>query len=121
MTRRCPYCNQTLPEYRFDVKLTPHKARIFDLVRDSGRDGISWNDLFALVYDGYSREPIKGKAREKQARTALKAHIWQINEAIRDSGYRIVGHGRSRSVYRLEKAIFTCVSRETIAQQRDAG
>ena len=100
-----------LPEFRLGVRLPEFKARIFDLVSRSGRDGISWDDLFALVYDGDRVTRIKSQQREKQARTALKAHIYQINEAIRDSGYRIIGHGSKtfvpklggNAVYRLER------------------
>jgi DNA-binding winged helix-turn-helix (wHTH) protein len=84
----CPYCSQPLPEIRLGVRLTPLKARIFDLVQRGGADGIDREDLFDIVFGG------TGRCRE-----TLKAHIFQINELIADEGYRITG----RSVARLEK------------------
>lgn len=86
--RHCSYCGQPLPEIRLGVRLTPLKARIFDLIQRGGQDGIDRGDLFELVFGGAG-----------QCRETLKAHIHQINELIEDSGYRIVGH----SVARLEK------------------
>jgi hypothetical protein len=84
---RCDRCGQALPEMRLGVRLTPFKARLFDLVRRGGIDGIHSNDLYSLLY----RE--RGSSRH-----TLKAHVWQINELIADEGYRIEGHG---SFYRL--------------------
>jgi hypothetical protein len=84
---RCDHCGQSLPEIRLGVRLTPFKARLFDLVRRSGIDGIHSDDLYSLLY------PEGGGSRH-----TLKAHIWQINELIADEGYRIEGRG---SFYRL--------------------
>jgi hypothetical protein len=86
--RCCPTCHQVLPETRLGVRLTPLKARIFDAVRRGGRDGIDRADLFELIFGG-----------EPHSRETLKAHIFQINELLEDTGYRITGH----SVARLEK------------------
>jgi hypothetical protein len=93
LPRRCPYCNQLLPDIRLGVRLTPLKARIFDLIQRGGRDGIDRVDLFDIVFGGTG-----------QCRETLKAHIFQINEAIEDSGYKIVG----RSVARLERCAILC-------------
>jgi hypothetical protein len=84
---RCENCGQALPEIRLGVRLTALKARLFDLVRRSGVDGIHSDDLHSLLY------PDGGGSRH-----TLKAHIWQINELIADEGYRIDGRG---SFYRL--------------------
>jgi hypothetical protein len=72
---------------RLGVRMTPFKARLFDLVRRGGVDGIHSEDLSLLLY------PNGGGSRH-----TLKAHVWQINELIADEGYRIEGHG---SFYRL--------------------
>jgi hypothetical protein len=84
---RCQSCGQALPEKRLGIRLTAFKARLFDLVRRAGIDGISSDDLWSLLY------PDGGGSRE-----TLKAHIWQINELIADEGYRIEGRD---SFYRL--------------------
>src|SRR5262245_47653470 len=84
---RCDHCGQSLPEIRLGVRLTPFKARLFDLVRRSGIDGIHSDDLYSLLY-----------SEGGGSRHTLKAHIWQINEMIADEGYRIEGRG---SFYRL--------------------
>lgn len=100
MTRRCPYCDQALPEIRLGVRLPDLKARIFDLVHRAGRTGITWEDLWALTYSG---AVVSGKGiRQARCRTTLKTHISQINEDLEDVGYRIIGHQRT-GVYRLEK------------------
>lgn len=88
--RHCHYCRQPLPEVRVGTRLTPLKARIFDLVQRAGPDGIDGRDLFDLVYgDG-----------ERPEMNALKSHVNQINESIEDSGYVIRGRGTYRLVRR---------------------
>jgi hypothetical protein len=87
---RCPHCHQPLPEMRLGVRLTPLKARIFDIVQRAGRDGIERNDLFGIVF---------GDQERRHSYHTLKAHIFEINELLADAGYRITGH----SVARLEK------------------
>jgi hypothetical protein len=87
-SRCCPHCNQPLPEIRLGVKLSPLKARIFDLIQRGGKDGVDKRDIFDIVY-----------AEEKGAKLpTLKTHIYQINEVIGDEGYRIVGHSIARLV-----------------------
>jgi hypothetical protein len=79
----CPRCQRPCPEIRFGVPLTPLKARIFDAVRRAGPDGIAG--------DAIIRElglPV--------CRTTLKSHVWQINDRLAESGYRIVGRGGYR-------------------------
>jgi hypothetical protein len=88
--RCCNYCGQTLPETRMGVRLTPLKARILDVVTRAGPDGISARDLFGIVFESGER-----------SRETLKAHVWQINDAIADeAGYRIAG---TDGFYRLTK------------------
>ena len=87
--RCCHYCGQTIPETRMGVRLSPLKTRMFDIVTRAGPDGISSRDLFDMVYTSGD-----------QSRDTLKAHIWQINDAISDEGYRIAGQD---GYYRLEK------------------
>jgi hypothetical protein len=53
--------------------------RIVDVVRRAGRGGISGTDLFAIVYDGQ----LHYRQHEARGRSALKAHIWQINQPNR--------------------------------------
>ncbi len=92
--RSCHYCGSPLPEIRLGVRLTPLKARIFDLVQRAGVDGIDRRELFDICFgdtDAHERTN-KGKF------PTLKAHIHQINEAIEDSGYKIVGHSVARLV-----------------------
>jgi hypothetical protein len=83
----CDYCGQALPEMRLGIRMTALKARLFDLVKRGGIDGISSEDLYSLLY------PDGGGSRQ-----TLKAHVWQINEMIADEGYRIEGRNSS---YRL--------------------
>lgn len=83
---RCPQCGQKLlPPEREGCGLTPLKARIYDAVKRAGPDGIAWHDLFALIYGGC--------VRGSTSRQRLKSHVWQINDLLEDSGWRIGGYG----------------------------
>jgi hypothetical protein len=99
--RRCPYCRQTLPEFRLGVKLAPIKAALYDLVCRAGRDGIDSADLFALLYADDRRKWSRDNGRQY---SALKAHIAQLNSEIAHAGYRIVSAraGNVNGRYRLE-------------------
>jgi hypothetical protein len=82
--------------------IPPLKLRILALIRRAGPDGIDGGDLFSLVYaDGY-RPDGKG-IREERKRTALKAHINQINKKIRSSGWQIAASKCAGGWYRLQK------------------
>jgi len=79
-TEFCPQCHQVMPHStRIGVSLTPLKARIFDLIDKAGEAGISGADINAIVFEN-------GRSRD-----TIKAHIWQINEALMDSGWQIIG------------------------------
>ena len=86
--RLCECCGQPLPEIRHGVKLSPLKARIFDIVDRAGPDGVHSDELHAMVFEKW------------QTKATLKTHIWQINEMIFDEGYRIKG---TDSFYTLRK------------------
>jgi hypothetical protein len=60
---------------RHGVVLTRLKARIFDLIKRS--DGINASDINEQIFHG------------RVQRETIKAHIWQINEALADTGVRI--------------------------------
>lgn len=100
MERRCPYCDQTLPEFRLGVRLPPLKARIFDLVLRGGKDGIPSDDLRALAYNGNA--PNGKGIRAERGHKTLGSHIQQINELLEDTGYRIICSSHS---YRLERRV----------------
>jgi DNA-binding winged helix-turn-helix (wHTH) protein len=75
--KTCPTCGHVLPERRNGVSLTPLKAHIFDLIRQSGETGISNKSINAIVFDG------------RASSETIRSHIWQINESLLDSGVRI--------------------------------
>jgi hypothetical protein len=85
----CSACGQPLPERRLGIKLTPIKAHIFDLVKAAGNTHITCERINNLVFDGRSRYEV------------IKSHIWQINDLIEDTGWKIVGE-RGYG-YRLEQ------------------
>lgn len=88
----CPHCGLALPETRLGVRLTPLKARIFDLIQRSGADGIDRRELFDIVFgdnDAHAR---------KHSYETLKAHLKQINDLIEDTGFRIEGRYAARLV-----------------------
>jgi hypothetical protein len=65
------------------VPLTPLKLRIFDAIRRAGPDGIAGDAIIQELGLPVSL-------------ATLKAHVWQINERLADSGYQILGRGGYR-------------------------
>jgi len=80
----CPTCHRPMPpETRAGVRLTPLKARIFDVVRRAGVDGISGADINAIIFGG------------RASLDTVKAHVWQINDLLEETGIAIRGDGGS--------------------------
>ena len=92
MPRVCQHCGRPLPEVRLGIQLTPLKARIFDLIRRAGPDGIGGDELHAIAFADREVSP-----------TTLKAHVWQINDLITDVGHRIHGGGGRYRLVRTEQ------------------
>jgi hypothetical protein len=82
-TKLCPTCHRPWPEVRLGVPLTPLKVRIFDAIRRAGPNGIAGDAIIQELGLPVSR-------------ATLKAHVWQINERLAESGYQIVGRGGYR-------------------------
>ena len=93
--RHCSHCGQILPTRRLGVRMTPLKARIFDIVQRGGQDGVPREELRAIV--GLTM-------------ASIKAHIHQINESIEDEGWKIVGRGNARLVNtRAHRKVMQCL------------
>lgn len=73
----CPCCGQPMPVERCGVRLTKLKARLFDVVARAAETGITEGALRSIVWEGTA------------AKSTIKAHIWQINDALSDQGVRI--------------------------------
>ena len=86
MRYRCPHCGAPLPIKRYGVAFTRLKAKILDLAEK----GIESDALYERVFSG----------RERPSREAMKAHIWQINDALANTDWRIVHRHGS---YLMEK------------------
>jgi len=91
--RVCECCGQPLPITRFGVRMSPLKAHLVDVVLRAGPDGISSDDLHRIVFGD-----------RRVVRKTLYAHVWQINDAMMDTGYRITGRG---GFFRLHKPAAT--------------
>jgi hypothetical protein len=90
-TAFCPHCHRPLPrEPRAGVPLTSLKSRIFDLVKLS--QGISSAEINAIVFDGKAKP------------STVKSHIYQINEALAESGVSIRSYGGFYSVVQAVEA-----------------
>ena len=86
----CPTCKQPVPEVRLGVRMTPIKARMFDLIKLSGEEGCPSELINNKLWDGQSN------------RQNIQSHVNQINEMIESSGYRI-RTSMPRYGYRLRK------------------
>lgn len=93
MRAACPTCGATLHERRFGVAMSPLKAKLLDLVRAAGVDGI---ESAALL----ERLPIKNSDRKQRT---LNVHISQINDALEDTRWRIVGYKGTKFFVRKDK------------------
>jgi hypothetical protein len=80
MSACCPQCHRPLGSARLGVILPQLKAEIFDHIKAAGDLGISSEDLIGgeLYRDRRQVQP-----------SAIKAHIFQLNELLIDSGWRI--------------------------------
>ena len=79
-TEFCPTCHRPMPpETRCGVRLTQLKAHIFDLIKRAGDNGISSGDINAIVFEG------------RASPHTVKAHVWQINESLTETGIEIRG------------------------------
>ena len=95
----CPHCGQRMPELRLGVRLFPMTARVFDVIRRAGADGISGREAFNIAYQGM----------RKPKYMTLKAHVAHIRDALAGTDYTIRTNGGSASgrhpVYRLVKVV----------------
>jgi len=88
----CPHCGQPMPIIRLGVEMSALKAGIVDMVQRGGADGIPLDEIFSALF----------KTRDC-TRDALKTHVWQINEMIKDEGYKIVGVREHNKHYAFDR------------------
>ena len=89
--RLCPNCGQPMPIIRLGVHLTGLKSQIFDIIQRGGGDGVMVDRLLA--------------AFTEMSPSTLKAHVFQINEKIGETGHRIYGRGGRYRLIRTRIAI----------------
>jgi len=88
----CPTCGARLRMKRFGIEMSPLKAQLLDIVRASGNDGVESEALL-------ERLPIKGVKRQR----TLNVHINQINEAMTDTPWRIIGYKGTKFFVRKDR------------------
>jgi hypothetical protein len=81
----CPACGGRVRTVRFGIRLSPLKSRIVDAVAAAGRTGLARDEL--------------ARVAGSDATTAA-VHIYQINQALRETAHRI----------RTERGRFTLVT-----------
>ena len=86
----CPTCKQPVHDVRLGVRMTPTKVRLFDLVRMAGEEGCTAERINEKIWDG------------KSTPTNVKSHVYQINEMIEETEYKIIPT-KPRYGYRLIK------------------
>ena len=86
--RACPTCGQKLPLKQFGVPMPAKKARIIDMILRAGSEGAPCDAVYQRLFSHTSRNTVK-------------AHIWQINELLAETGYRIVA-GKRGANYKLQ-------------------
>jgi hypothetical protein len=81
----CQACGQPVRFVRCGIRLPAHKAAIFDMINRAGDLGISSEEITRELYG--DRRPV--------SKYTIKAHVWQINEPLADTGYCIVSDRRN--------------------------
>jgi hypothetical protein len=89
----CPTCHQHIHHTRLGVQLTPLKCEIFDAIKRAGELGVSSEELRQDLYA--DRRPVR--------EVTIKAHIWQLNDALEDTGWRITSDRRRWFLTRPKK------------------
>jgi hypothetical protein len=87
----CPKCHQPIKHERLGVRLTALKAGILDAIRSAGDIGVSVDDL--------ANTDLWRETGGPPTRETIKAHIFQINQSLDGTGYRIVGERPSAKAY----------------------
>jgi hypothetical protein len=80
----CPHCHQPIQDERLGVRLTPLKCALIDRIKASGDIGIASTELVADLYR--DRGPVQP--------AVIKAHVFQINDLLCATSYRICSDGR---------------------------
>lgn len=93
----CPCCGLVIldREHRFGVELTHFKARLVDVVRRAGPDGIYKDDLHAIMY---------ANTRKEGSYPSLYTAIRRTNALLAKAGKRIRGHS-TEHVWRLVSTV----------------
>lgn len=81
----CPKCRQYIRTERLGIRLPPLKARIVDAIKAAGDSGITSRELVYEVYRDYPKS---------RSHLGIKAHIFQINEMLVETDWRIVADPR---------------------------
>ena len=80
-------------QIRYGVHLSPLKARMLDMIRDTtrGRGGITREALAWVFFGGVPK---------RDAENRVKSHVWQLNELLEETEYKIINRD---GTYRLVK------------------
>jgi hypothetical protein len=78
----CDQCGQSVANVRHGIRLTALKVRILDAIERAGPGGIAARDLFDVVFANDLRT---------HSINTLKAHVFQINQALLGTGLHIYG------------------------------
>ena len=89
----CSACHQPIVEAREGVRLPALKVHVFDVVRRAGIDGVTIDDINAIVYGDHPASP-----------ETIRNHISQINEALAETGVRIRGLSTPKGYYRIARS-----------------
>lgn len=105
---KCPHCGAVLKFNRVGIRLTPIKARLFDLIKASGDIGTSLTELASTVYPQASSP--------SRYVDSVKSHINQMNDILVETEYRIVAD-RERAAGMQRQRLYR-LTRESCAPTR---
>src|ERR1700747_1258916 len=94
----CPTCKRPMALDEVAEGLRGVKRKIYELVAQSGADGIDRTRIMEKAYEDLPE-------RDHKSDNIIKAHIWQINKRLFCHGFRIVSYRQARGelgLYRLE-------------------
>jgi hypothetical protein len=83
----CPTCGQSIKHFRAGIYLPPLKALIFDLIKAGGEMGATGEEVRSILRENSPYRKATG--------VGARNHIFQINDLLCETEYRIEARGGS--------------------------
>lgn len=91
---QCPFCRATYHSTHPPVSLSARQTDIYNVILESGMNGVQTNNLIASVF---------GENPPASAKGVIRVNIFEINRKIKEAGQRIKGRRNAGYVLTNER------------------